>query len=450
MAELSKPGVELKLHRIAGKINKSNADAKNLVEVALIRVLDREDRPCVPAECKFLTHMLRVMRRARAHGPRGQYTASGRRSRTNDVVTSRPCMSGASPSRPWQSIIAMARALGGLASRVDARALRGLVPALVALALAPFLAAEIRLELKEPLFTDQLVFQYTGWCIRHGLRLYRDVGMADGPFIHYLHATLQVFAGMSDRGFRIADSRPPGGRERMHGGPRRAVGPSEARGALGAPDRLGGARGDALAFLVFPLRLAGHDAARGLLWSLRLGGARAALRRRRRQRPPEGRDAHLRGRHADDEPGVRQTHRGDVPGGGPSLGAPAEFPIAARSTGADADVLRGVRGVRRRRRSPLAGVGEHRRLLPLVLAHPVRRQPVSLPQRLAQLPPQPLLGALRAIRRCSLSSAAWRPYPSACCRSGRSGSWSFPRSRSSARACRGAATTTRRCRRWPA
>jgi hypothetical protein len=99
----------------------------------------------------------------------------------------------------------MAQALRRLASRVDERALRGLMPALVALTLTPFLVAEVILELKEPLFSDQLVFQYTAWCIRHGMRLYRDVGMADGPFIHYLDAAIQVFAGISDRGFRKAD-----------------------------------------------------------------------------------------------------------------------------------------------------------------------------------------------------------------------------------------------------
>ncbi len=87
----------------------------------------------------------------------------------------------------------------------DVRVLRGLAPAIVPIALAPFLAAWARCELKEPVFSNPLVFQYTGWCIRHGLRLYRDVGMTDGPFIHYLQALMQVFAGMGDRGFRKAD-----------------------------------------------------------------------------------------------------------------------------------------------------------------------------------------------------------------------------------------------------
>jgi hypothetical protein len=92
-----------------------------------------------------------------------------------------------------------------LRSPEGACTLRPLAPGALAVCFAPFLYAMIRQEIKEPLFGDVLVFQYTGWCLRHGLRLYRDVGMADGPFIHYLHAGMQVFAGLSDRGFREAD-----------------------------------------------------------------------------------------------------------------------------------------------------------------------------------------------------------------------------------------------------
>jgi hypothetical protein len=95
--------------------------------------------------------------------------------------------------------------LRSLAAFFDARTLRGLAPAIIAVAFVPFLPPQIRLLLKQPLFSDTLVFQYTGWCIRHGMRLYRDVGMADGPFIHYFHAFVQVFAGMSDLGFRKFD-----------------------------------------------------------------------------------------------------------------------------------------------------------------------------------------------------------------------------------------------------
>jgi hypothetical protein len=83
--------------------------------------------------------------------------------------------------------------------------LRLYAPALLALAYIPFFASLLGTELREPLFGDQLVFQYIGWCLRHGMRLYRDVGMADGPFIDFLHASMQLFVGSSDAGFRRAD-----------------------------------------------------------------------------------------------------------------------------------------------------------------------------------------------------------------------------------------------------
>lgn len=95
--------------------------------------------------------------------------------------------------------------LRSLLSIFDGPTLRGLAPLFVALALAPFLLPAIRSNLKEPLFSDTLVFQYTGWCLRHGLRLYRDFGSADGPFIHYLHAFIQALVGITDREFRKAD-----------------------------------------------------------------------------------------------------------------------------------------------------------------------------------------------------------------------------------------------------
>jgi hypothetical protein len=88
---------------------------------------------------------------------------------------------------------------------VASGSLRPLTPGLLAVVLAPFLWAGVRMNIREPLFGDSAIFQYTGWCIRHGLRLYRDVGMADGPFIHYLHAAIQVVVGTTDRAFRKGD-----------------------------------------------------------------------------------------------------------------------------------------------------------------------------------------------------------------------------------------------------
>ncbi len=47
--------------------------------------------------------------------------------------------------------------------------------------------------------------QYSGWAIRHGSKLYGDVAAPDGPFIHYLHALIQMFVGITDAGFRKGD-----------------------------------------------------------------------------------------------------------------------------------------------------------------------------------------------------------------------------------------------------
>lgn len=80
-----------------------------------------------------------------------------------------------------------------------------IAPAVAALALWPFLLPMVPMEIKEPLFGDTIVYEYTGWCIRHGLKLYRDFGMMDGPFIHFLMAVMQSLSGVTDRAFRKCD-----------------------------------------------------------------------------------------------------------------------------------------------------------------------------------------------------------------------------------------------------
>jgi hypothetical protein len=85
------------------------------------------------------------------------------------------------------------------------RTLVAWAPGILPLVVLPLLIPLMRIELNEPLFSDTYVFQYTGWCIRHGLRLYRDVGMADGPFIHFFHVIMQILVGLTERSFRKAD-----------------------------------------------------------------------------------------------------------------------------------------------------------------------------------------------------------------------------------------------------
>ncbi len=83
--------------------------------------------------------------------------------------------------------------------------LRSLSVVILPLALSPWLFAELRKELDSALFRDAAQCQYSAWCLRHGARLYRDVGAPDGPLTHFLHAFLQLFGGISDHGFRRAD-----------------------------------------------------------------------------------------------------------------------------------------------------------------------------------------------------------------------------------------------------
>ena len=84
--------------------------------------------------------------------------------------------------------------------------IRAAVVAIVPIALAPWLLRELHKELASPLFRDAAQCQYSGWCILHGIRLYKDVGAPDGPLIHFLHAFMQILSGTrSDRGCRWAD-----------------------------------------------------------------------------------------------------------------------------------------------------------------------------------------------------------------------------------------------------
>jgi hypothetical protein len=85
------------------------------------------------------------------------------------------------------------------------RGLRGLSVLIVPLVLSPWLGAQIDKYVGSPLFRDAAMCQYTGWCIRHGVRMYGAVGAPDGPFIHFLHALIQVFGGVSDAGCRKVD-----------------------------------------------------------------------------------------------------------------------------------------------------------------------------------------------------------------------------------------------------
>src|SRR5262249_1828651 len=76
--------------------------------------------------------------------------------------------------------------------------LRAVSVLVVPLALSPWLKAQLGKQLDSPLFRDATQCQYSGWCLRHGMKLYRDFGAPDGPFIHFLHAIMQMFVGITD------------------------------------------------------------------------------------------------------------------------------------------------------------------------------------------------------------------------------------------------------------
>jgi DNA-directed RNA polymerase specialized sigma24 family protein len=75
IAELEKPTMRQRLHRIALWTTGSDAAAEDLVEDALVRVLDPDDAPWLPEKTTFLRHLnfvmtrvwSREMRKASAH-----------------------------------------------------------------------------------------------------------------------------------------------------------------------------------------------------------------------------------------------------------------------------------------------------------------------------------------------------------------------------------------------
>lgn len=75
----------------------------------------------------------------------------------------------------------------------------------VPVVLAPLVIHQTLIELASPLFRDATQNQYTGWCVAHGVKLYAGIGAPDGPFIHFVHALIQLFVGIKDSACRRAD-----------------------------------------------------------------------------------------------------------------------------------------------------------------------------------------------------------------------------------------------------
>jgi hypothetical protein len=82
---------------------------------------------------------------------------------------------------------------------------RLIAPAIVPLALLPFALLLVYQEVSEPLFGDTGYMQYLAWGIRHGMKIYRDMGSTDGPFIHFGLALTEVVFGQTDHALRVGD-----------------------------------------------------------------------------------------------------------------------------------------------------------------------------------------------------------------------------------------------------
>jgi hypothetical protein len=93
----------------------------------------------------------------------------------------------------------------GFRERLGDGAWRVIAPAVLVVVLLPFAIPLLIKELNEPLFGDTAMMQYTAWGIRHGLKLYKDTGSTDGPFIHFTQAIIQAFLGRSDFALRVGD-----------------------------------------------------------------------------------------------------------------------------------------------------------------------------------------------------------------------------------------------------
>ena len=88
---------------------------------------------------------------------------------------------------------------------LDPRTLRVLAPGLLPLLLSPWIWRQWHKEIHSPLFRDASLCHYTTWCLRRGLKLYRDIAQPDGPFIYFLCAAMQIVGGIADAGLRKAD-----------------------------------------------------------------------------------------------------------------------------------------------------------------------------------------------------------------------------------------------------
>lgn len=89
---------------------------------------------------------------------------------------------------------------------------RDLVPLVVVAAFSPWLYLTLKNYTHASLWRDINMFNYAGWCLLHGERIYDTIATPDGPFVYLLHAGMVLFvSGTHDRAFRMLDVAMQGG-----------------------------------------------------------------------------------------------------------------------------------------------------------------------------------------------------------------------------------------------
>ena len=82
---------------------------------------------------------------------------------------------------------------------------RDFAPLVLPLVLVPWLYVAVRNFAGAAVWRDIDMFNYAGWCLRKGERIYDTIATPDGPFVFALHAVLTFVAGSKDQALRKAD-----------------------------------------------------------------------------------------------------------------------------------------------------------------------------------------------------------------------------------------------------
>jgi len=82
---------------------------------------------------------------------------------------------------------------------------RDVAPLLLPVLFAPWLWVAARNFAGAAMWSDVNMFNYAGWCLRKGERLYDTIAVPDGPFVIAIHALVTLIAGTGDQALRRLD-----------------------------------------------------------------------------------------------------------------------------------------------------------------------------------------------------------------------------------------------------